>query len=106
MKHIVGNEVGEIIVLRVPPHMFRWVEFRGAWREPLDFESRAVLRNGIAFDQNGNVWQWTDGDGTPCADHIQRGGSYTSGSPAGVSSSESRFSWSSGYSLFRRRERA
>lgn len=44
MKHIVGNEVGELTGLRVPPHMFRRVEFRGVWREPLDFESRAVPR--------------------------------------------------------------
>lgn len=44
MKHIVGNEVGEFTVLRVPPHMFRRIEFRGVWREPLDFESRAVSR--------------------------------------------------------------
>ena len=42
MKHIVGNEVGELTVLRVPPRMFRRIEFRGVWREPLDFESRAV----------------------------------------------------------------
>ena len=52
-----------------------------------------------AFDQSGNVWQWTDGDGTTGEDRMQRGGSYTSGSPAGVSSSESRSSRSAGKSL-------
>ena len=31
-------------VLRVPPYVFRRVEFRRVWREPLDFKSRAVPR--------------------------------------------------------------
>ena len=44
MKHIVGNEGGKITSLGVPPHVFGGVEFRGLWREPLDFESGAVSR--------------------------------------------------------------